>query len=106
MYHRLIQNPRVSLPPIGNDEYVAHLYVIRSVERDSLQEFLKSQGVQTAVHYPIPDHRQPCFQNIYENLSLPVTERACSEVLSLPCYPEMTDDEVVKVATAVNSWGE
>jgi dTDP-4-amino-4,6-dideoxygalactose transaminase len=61
-------------------------------------------GIGTDVHYPVPDHRQGAWRaSPWAQVSLPETERACGEVLSLPCFPELTDDEVSTVIAAVEA---
>ena len=71
--------------------HIYNQYVIRASRRDELQEYLSACGVGTAVYYPIPLHRQPCFAYLgYEEGSLPVSERAAREVLALPIYPGIT----------------
>ena len=76
---------------------------MRARERDRLQATLQARGVGTAVHYPLPAHLQPVYQDLDLAApgSLPVTERLAGEVLSLPIYPELTDMEVDAVAAAV-----
>lgn len=78
---------------------VAHLYVIRAKLRGQLRVALADRGISTAIHYPIPDHRQPSVAQ--NDTHLPVTERLCEEILTLPLFPEMTDDEVEAVIYAV-----
>ena len=81
---------------------VAHLCVVRSTERDRLAAALSADGIDTAVHYPTPDHLQPAIRNVpFRCAALDETERACREVLSLPCFPELRDDEVERVVAAV-----
>ena len=58
---------------------------------------LDRAGIATDVHYPIPDHRQPAWRADYADMRLPVTEHACDHVLTLPCFPELTDDEIDRV---------
>ncbi len=99
-----ITNHHVILPPVRGSDYVAHLYVLRSKERNSLREFLKSVGIMSDIHYPIPDYCQPIFENRFSHLYLPNTEQLAKEVLTLPCYPEMTQTDVDKVISAVNNW--
>lgn len=94
----------ITKPTIAGNAYVAHLYVIRTPNRDSLRRHLAGLDVGTDVHYPIPDHRQAVLQADYSNVRLPMTERLAEEVLTLPCFPEMTDDEVAHVIDAVNGW--
>lgn len=89
----------------ANDRsYVAHLFVTRSPDRDALRAGLRESGISTDIHYPIPDYRQPSviarFDTVY---NLPVTEACCREVLTLPCFPELTNSEVNAVSTAISS---
>ena len=79
---------------------VYHLMVVRHEARDSLAARLREQGIATGVHYPIPLHRQPAFV-AYAAGPLPVAERAASEVLSLPMFPEMSSSEVDRVTSAL-----
>jgi UDP-N-acetyl-3-dehydro-alpha-D-glucosamine 3-aminotranferase len=75
--------------------HVYHQYVIRTPERDRLREWLAEQGIQTGIHYPIPCHLQDACRELgYSEGSLPVTEAAAQEILSLPVFPELTDEEV------------
>lgn len=101
-YSTRIHAPGISLPPVAGHDYVAHLFVIRTARRDDLRRHLADSGVQTDVHYPLPDHQQPCHQGRFDSVSLPVTELDADRVLTLPCFPEMTDDEVVRVIDACN----
>lgn len=95
--------PILALPAIG-DDYVAHLYVIRIEGRDAFREFLKEQGVATDAHYPIPDHRQPAYPGARIAGALPVTEAASQTVVSLPCFPGMSDEQVEQVIAAVSAY--
>ncbi len=75
--------------------YVAHLYVVRCAGRDGLREWMAARGVQCEVHYPTPDHVQPSQRGLpFRSLGLAETERAAGEVLSLPCYPELLEEEI------------
>ena len=103
-YSLRIVHPAVILSPVGGHDYVAHLYVFRCFERDCLRRHLSKLDIATDVHYPIPDHRQPVFSTQYAGVNLPNTERLAQEVLTLPCYPEMTDEQVDEVIEGVNSW--
>jgi len=103
-YGASIANPAVALPPAAADEGdVVHLYVVRAKARDALRVHLAAAAVATDVHYPVPDHRQPGWSGA-ASPSLPRTERACDEVLTLPCYPELTEAEIAAVAAACNAW--
>lgn len=87
--------------------HVYHLYVIRSLERESLQAFLKERGVGALVHYPVPVHLQPAYRYAGSGGgSLPETEKAAREVLSLPMYPELTDGEQRAVVEAIQEYGK
>jgi dTDP-4-amino-4,6-dideoxygalactose transaminase len=100
----LAYSPPAPAPPsAGATADVVHLYVVRTRSRDSLRAHLAAAGVATDIHYPVPDHRQP-GAGIVPAAGLPQTERACAEVLSLPCYPELTDAEVDQVAAVCNRW--
>ena len=81
--------------------FVYHLYVVRSAARDALRQALAARGIAAQVHYPIPAHRQPAFAANAVGVSLPATDRASQEVLSLPMYPELSNAEVDEVIAAV-----
>ena len=79
-----------------------HLYVVRLPERDRVQARLRERGIATQIHYPVPVHLQEAYQDLgYTPGSLPHTEQAAAEILSLPLYPELTDDDVQYVAAAL-----
>lgn len=103
-YSTSIKHPDVILPIVAGEDYVAHLYVVRSSKRDMLREHLRNQDIATDVHYPIPDYQQPLFGGFFSNVHLPHTEKLAREVLTLPCYPEMTPEDVEMVINAVNEW--
>jgi dTDP-4-amino-4,6-dideoxygalactose transaminase len=85
---------------------IYHLYVIRTKGRDALGEHLKSQGVFTGLHYPVPVHLQKCYREWgYATGSLPVTERVASEILSLPMFPGLTAEQQQRVADAIGAFG-
>lgn len=97
-----IRNDAIELPPPSGEDDVRHLFVVRSDRRQALRDHLAAAGIQTDIHYPVPDHRQPCHAGRYGDVALPVTERDAERVLTLPCFPEMTDDEVSAVIQACN----
>lgn len=103
-YSRRIDHPDVIAPESIGEQYVGHLYVIRSARRDSLRAHLRSLDIASDVHYPIPDHRQPVFGQRFSHVRLPNTERLAAEILTLPCYPEMAEAQVEEVIAGVNSW--
>jgi dTDP-4-amino-4,6-dideoxygalactose transaminase len=84
---------------------VFHLYVLRTAHRDALLDHLRAAGVGAGVHYPVPVHRQPAYADLgYGEGSLPVTEAWARECLSLPLYPELTDEQQEHVVAAVRSF--
>jgi dTDP-4-amino-4,6-dideoxygalactose transaminase len=86
----------------GPVTHVYHLYVVRHRERDRLSQRLRQKGIGTLVHYPIPIHQQPAYEDLeYGPGSLPHTERAATEVLSLPLYVGLTSADVLNVAEAI-----
>lgn len=93
-------------PPAETEDYVAHLYVVRSARRDALRAHLTAQGIASDVHYPIADHQQPVQACAYAGVRLPVTESACAQVLTLPCFPGMTHEQADRVIAAVSSFHE
>lgn len=85
----------IECPSERKEAYHAyHLYVIRAPRRAALQAALKKAGIDSAIYYPTPAHRQPLHRARFERVSLPQTERACREVLALPLFPELTESEV------------
>lgn len=101
-YSEAIRHPDIECPPEAGQEYVAHLYVVHSGRREALRAHLQTYDVQTDVHYPVPDHRQPCHDGRFDDVYLPVTERLAQTALTLPCFPELTDEEVERVIEACN----
>ena len=108
-YTDSINNPSVFLPAQNGSNieagsgHVWHLYTIRHKKRDALRAFLEDEGIQTGIHYPVPPHKQDALKE-YMKLSLPVTEKIHSEVLSLPLSQVFTEDEAEIVARAVNKF--
>lgn len=103
-YKASISHESVRCPIVrSNDEYVAHLFVVRSENRIGLKEHLAKCGIAADIHYPVADHQQPSLHS-GSTTFLPVTEAACDQVLTIPCFPEMSDDEVEHVIAAINGW--
>ena len=86
-------------------EHVYHLYVIRTPDREGLSAWLRKHNIATGIHYPIPVHLQQAWIAAgYSNGSLPVTESASQEILSLPMYPELTVDQVHYICQSVKDY--
>lgn len=104
-YINEIKNPEVILPenPSNPKEHVWHLFVIRTSEREKLQNYLTENGIQTLIHYPIPPHKQEAYKE-WNNLSFPISEKIHDEVLSLPISPVMTEEETEKVINTINNF--
>ncbi|MGB7962352.1 MAG: DegT/DnrJ/EryC1/StrS family aminotransferase, partial [Propionicimonas sp.] len=95
--------PEVRVLPADGPHHVGHLAVVECPHRDALAAHLATHGIQTAVHYHTPDHLQPVLRDRRHG-DLPVAERLSRRVLSLPCFPELTDAEVQQVARALASF--
>jgi dTDP-4-amino-4,6-dideoxygalactose transaminase len=81
---------------------VYHLYVVSAERRNALKAYLQGRGIMTAIHYPVPVHRQPAYHRLgYGTGSLPATEEAAESILSLPMYPDLPDESAAAVAAAV-----
>jgi dTDP-4-amino-4,6-dideoxygalactose transaminase len=81
---------------------VFHQYVIRAKRRDELRKFLAARGIATEIYYPIPLHLQPVFAYLgYKQGDLPESERAAREVLALPMFPELTEEEQRQVVAGI-----
>ncbi|HTF56888.1 MAG TPA: DegT/DnrJ/EryC1/StrS family aminotransferase, partial [Planctomycetota bacterium] len=91
--------------PTADPGSVWHLYVIRTPKRDALREHLDREGIETGVHYPLPLHLQPPFASLgHKRGRFPESERAAAEVLSLPIYPELGEEGVNRVASAIRKF--
>jgi dTDP-4-amino-4,6-dideoxygalactose transaminase len=104
-YDRLLREIGIEPPVCLHDEgHVYHLYVIEVENRDRVQAELRERGVATGVHYPIPIHLQRAYADLGLGPgSFPLTERSAGRVLSLPMFPELTDDQIVCVVDALAS---
>jgi dTDP-4-amino-4,6-dideoxygalactose transaminase len=99
-----IKSDKIALPFYdGSKNHVFHLFVIRTEKRNELQEYLKENGIETMIHYPIPPHQQKALA-AYNALSFPITEKIHREVLSLPMSPVLMEEEVSNVIQVVNRY--
>lgn len=103
-YDQLLAGSGVTTPAVAaGNEHVYHLYVVRSARRDALRERLAQAGIGAAIHYPVPVHWQPAYRRLAPtDGSLRETERAAGEILSLPMYPQMTMEQVERVAAVMS----
>jgi len=100
-----IKNPKIILPelPENENEHVWHLFVIRTENRDELQNYLTEKNIQTLIHYPIPPHQQNAY-NEWNNMSFPISEKIHNEVLSLPISPVLEDEEIQTIIKVLNNF--
>jgi dTDP-4-amino-4,6-dideoxygalactose transaminase len=105
-YDAEISNPAIVKPvrcDYGVHNY--HLYVVRCAHRDRLQSHLADRGIMTLIHYPVPIHLQEAYSDIGgKSGDFPIAEKCADEVLSLPIFPELTEDEVSRIIDAVNAF--
>lgn len=107
LYKTLLEDVdlKIQAEPPGY-RHVYHLFVIRSTKRDALQVHLKNQGIGAAIHYPIPVHLQPFYNKNSGDARgrFPVAERVCNEILSLPMFPELKQEQVEIVASSIKEF--
>ena len=95
LYDQAFQDFEPLRPVLRREPSVHHLYVARALRRDELRAALEADGVGTGIHYPVPLHLQPAFQNCGAKPgSLPQAERACREIVSLPVWPGLKESQV------------
>lgn len=101
-----ITNPCIIKPSIrGGATHVYHQYVVRCDRRDELKDYLAEKGIGTIIHYPIPPHLQEGYRYLgYQKGDFPITERYAEEILSLPIYNGMTENEICTVIEAINGF--
>ncbi len=107
LYNELLSNIDGIVTPYETEwtKSVYHLYVIRTQNRDDLQKYLLENQISTGLHYPIPLHLQKAYKNLgYKEGSFPVSEKIAKEILSLPMYPDLTDDQQKHVAETIKEW--
>jgi len=106
LYTSILKDSKIITPvEQGYAEHIFHLYVIRTKGRDKLQAYLRSKDIQTLIHYPIPIHLQEAYKDLnVKKGSLPITEKYSKEILSLPLFPELTENEVRFVASTIVNW--
>ncbi|MEE9903262.1 MAG: DegT/DnrJ/EryC1/StrS family aminotransferase [Acinetobacter haemolyticus] len=108
LYLNGIKNPLIQLPlsevnAENNEQHVWHLFVIRTEQREALQQYLLNHGIQTLIHYPIPPHKQQAYKE-WNSLSYPISEQIHREVLSLPMGPTLSIVDAERVVTLCNQF--
>jgi dTDP-4-amino-4,6-dideoxygalactose transaminase len=105
-YDELLRELDVAIPFVRSDvTHVYHQYTIRVPRRDELHQFLKEHGIGSMIYYPLPLHLQGLYQDLgYTEASLPFSEEAGREVLSLPMYPELTEEQIRRVAEVIGEF--
>jgi len=105
-YNELLTGLPLVLPKVGKEsQHVFHLYVVRSDKRDGLQEHLRSCEIETGIHYKNPIHLQEAVKSLgYKLGNFPIAEKICNEIISLPIYPELTEEQTSYVASKVRAF--
>ena len=98
-YINNVKHPEIILPTPSDSVY--HIFPILCERRDELQQYLKENGVETMIHYPIPPHKQACYKE-WNDLSFPITEQIHRQELSLPCYPTLKKEEADQIVSLLN----
>ena len=98
-YLRLLPEGLVIPTEYPARKHVFHLYVIRTSEREQMIDNLRQSGIETGIHYPVPIHRQPLFSTKED---LPQTDRFCRQILSLPMFPDLSDDQITYICEKIN----
>ena len=100
LYINKVKNPLIHIPQSDRD-CVWHIFPIFSEHRNQLQQYLADNGIETQIHYPIPPHKQKCYDH-WNHLLLPITEQIHNEELSIPCHQALTDEEVAAIIQTIN----
>ena len=102
-YSELLKDSSYKLPAhVPDSECVWHCYVIETPERDQVRAALHEVGIQSAIHYPVPVHRQKAYAHLgYRSGDLPITEALCERCLSLPIYPELSKEKISRVTSVL-----
>lgn len=106
LYKKLIKNPNIILPQETKEiEHNYHLFVIRTKKRDLLKNYLEERGIKTEIHYPLPLYLQKSYEFLgVKEGECPVAERVMKEILSLPMYPELREEQIKYVAEHITAF--
>lgn len=102
IYINKVKHSNIIIPQCDRDS-VWHIFPVLCKHRDELRNYLLDHGIETEIHYPIPPHKQQCYQE-WNALELPVTEKIHQQELSIPCHPAMTNEEASRVADLLNQF--
>jgi len=108
LYNQLLAGSKVETPEIMDfGKPVFHVYAVRTTERENLMAYLTKEGIQHGIHYPFPVHLLPAHADLgYKPGDFPESEKAANQVLSLPMFPELTDEQIHIVSDAVQTWSK
>ncbi|RLF35722.1 MAG: erythromycin biosynthesis sensory transduction protein eryC1 [Thermoplasmata archaeon] len=99
--------PDETKPPVEvkGAKHVYYMYVIRTTKRDKLMNYLKERGISTGIHYPVPLHLQPAYKNFgFKKGDFPVSEKLADEILSIPVYPELTEEQLNYIVDTIKQF--
>ena len=107
-YQAALHSAKICFQQVANDEsFVAHLCIARAHDRNKLMRLFQKENIAMSIHYPIPDYAQPAvIKRIGNRPVLPYTERVTSEILTIPCFPEMSEEEINRVIVALQRFYE
>jgi dTDP-4-amino-4,6-dideoxygalactose transaminase len=105
-YLETLKDLPIQLPWVDDgNKHIFHQFVVRSSDRDRLKSFLAERGIGTAIYYPVPLHLQPCFKHLgHKRGDFPEAERCAVEVLALPIYPELSQEQLEYVSESIRSF--
>jgi dTDP-4-amino-4,6-dideoxygalactose transaminase len=104
LYNNSLSNLDLKLPEASKEiNHVYHQYVIRISDRDGLKKFLEQNNIITSIHYAVPVHLQPAYLHRY-CASLPVTEKICKEIISLPMHPYLNNEQILQICEYITGW--
>ena len=103
-YKKNLANCDLQLPlKLEDSDHVWHLFVIRIDKRQDFVNFLETKGIKTLIHYPIPPHKQECYDGKIKEC-FPITEKICKQIVSLPIYPNMPQSHQQKVVFHIQKY--
>jgi dTDP-4-amino-4,6-dideoxygalactose transaminase len=98
---------KITCPTVKNGcGHVFHQYTVRTTRRDDLAAYLNDKDIGTGIHYPIPIHRQPYYQELGYTDSMPISEKASREVLSLPVHPQLAEEDISHIISSIKEWSD